>query len=184
MLFPEYVKELREIYKKHDMSLALAPGCTENALKETQTLLGFPLERGLRYAWQIADGSKLGVRVFSRPGFSTGYDFLSLASALEERDSMRQVADQYEGYVEDKPRDRRIRPGWFHDGWLPFAGFGGGILLLIQDYSPAETGNMGQIIAFTHDPDKITYVAPDFHTFLEQSLSWIKNDPEEFLEIF
>ena len=97
---------------------------------------------------------------------------------------MLSIAPQYEGYVEEKPRDQRIRPGWFHDGWLPFAGFGGGILLLIQDYSPTEEGNIGQIIAFTHDPDEISYVAPDFQTFLHHSLSSIKEDPEEFLEIF
>ena len=146
--------------------------------------MGFPLERGLRDAWLTADGSEHQVRMFSRPGFLTGYDFLSLASALKERDSMRSIAPQYEGYVEERPRDQRIRPGWFYDGWLPFAGFGGGILLLIQDYSPAEEGNTGQIIAFTHDPDEISYVAPDFQTFLHHSLSSIKEDPEEFLEMF
>ena len=64
------------------------------------------------------------------------------------------------------------------------SGFGGGILLLIQDYYPTEEGNIGQIIAFTHDPDEISYVAPDFQTFLHHSLSSIKEDPEEFLEIF
>ena len=184
MLFSEYVEELRKIYKAYGVSWGVAPGCVESSLKEAETLVGFPLERGLRDAWLTADGSEHQVRMFSRPGFLTGYDFLSLASALKERDSMRSIAPQYEGYVEERPRDQRIRPGWFHDGWLPFAGFGGGILLLIQDYSPTEEGNIGQIIAFTHDPDEISYVAPDFQTFLHHSLSSIKEDPEEFLEMF
>jgi hypothetical protein len=39
------------------------------------------------------------------------------------------------------------------------------------------------VIAFTHDPDEITYVAPDFPTFLQESLRSIDADPEEFLEI-
>ena len=184
MLFSEYIEELRKIYKKYDVPCDVARGCVESSLKEAETLLGFPLDRGLRDAWQLADGSEHGVRVFSRPGFLTGYDFLSLTSALEERENMREIAPQYEGYVEKKPRDQRIRPGWFHEGWLPFATFGGGTLLQIQDYFPTEKGNIGQIIAFTHDPDEISYVAPDFQALLSQSSSWIQENPEEFLEIF
>jgi len=182
MLFAAYIQELREIYKTYDVSWDIARRCAESSLREAETVLGFTLERGLRDAWQIADGS--GFRLFARPGFLTGYDFLSLTSALNERDNMRLVAPQYEGYVEEILRDQRIRHGWFHEGWLPFAGFGGGILRLIQDYCPSGVGNIGQIIAFTHDPDEISYVTPDFQTFLDQSLSWIKEGPEEFLEIF
>jgi cell wall assembly regulator SMI1 len=120
----------------------------------------------------------------SRPGFLTGYDFLPLVAALGERDGLRRRAPNYEGYVETGARDRRIRPGWFHDGWPPFAGFGGGTLLLIQDYSPAAPGNVGQIIAFAHDPDEISYVATDFQNFLRASLPSINRDPQEFLGIF
>jgi cell wall assembly regulator SMI1 len=184
MLFSEYVEELRKIYREYDAAWGVARGCTERSLKETEALLGFPLEQGLRDAWRIADGSEPEVRVFSRPGFLTGYDFLPLAAALEQRDVMRRRAPNYKGYVAAEARDRRIRPGWFHDGWLPFAGFAGGTLLLIQDYSPAAAGNVGQIIAFTHDPDEISYVAPDFGRFLRASLSSIQEDPEEFMGIF
>ena len=53
---------------------------------------------------------------------------------------------------------------------------------MIQDYSPSETGRAGQIIAYTHDPDEIDYVAPDLRTFLRLSLKSIKEDAEDFLE--
>jgi|SRR5262245_23694235 len=186
MLFSEYVEELQKIYSEYGVRWGVARGCTENSLKKKERLLGFPLEQGLRNAWRIADGSEPDVRVFARPGFLTGYDFLSLATALEARDGMRRRArgPNYEGYVEVEARDKRIRPGWFHDGWLPFAGFGGGTLLLIQDYSPAAAGKAGQIIAFSKDPDRMSYVASDFKNFVRASLSSIRKDPREFMRIF
>src|SRR5215471_21416605 len=100
MLFSEYVEELRKIYKAYGVSWGVAPGCVESSLKEAETLVGFPLERGLRDAWLIADGSEHQVRMFSRPGYLTGYDFLSLASALKERK-----------YAVHSPSVRRLRGG-------------------------------------------------------------------------
>jgi cell wall assembly regulator SMI1 len=182
--FADYIEELRGVYADHDAGLALHGPNTENALAEAEARLGFSLDPGLYEAWRIADGSDDEVRVFLRPGSLTGYDFLSLTSAEAARAGMERRSRQYLGYVEEAPRDQRIRDGWFHRGWVPFAAFGGGTLLLMQDYSPADGGKAGQIIAFTHDPDEISYVAPDFRTFLQLSLDAVQEDPEEFLEIF
>lgn len=184
MTFAEYVEKLRRVYSSHDADLNFAKGNTETALAKAEARLGFSLESGLRAAWGIANGSENEVRVFLRPGFLTGYDFLSLLSAEKARAGMERIASQYANYIEPTPRDRRIRDGWYQSGWLPFTAFGGNSLTLIQDYAPANAGKVGQIIAFTHDPDEISYVAPDFSTFLRLSLSAIKDDPEEFLEIF
>jgi len=184
MMFSEYVQELRKVYASHDMTLRLAAGNTAEALAEAEAKLGFLLEPGLRDAWRMANGSQYEMRVFLRPGFLSGYDFLSLDLLARERASMDRRSPRYADYVEPDPRDKCVRPGWFHNGWVPFAGFGGGSLLLMQDYSPSEVGRAGQIIAFTHDPDEISYVAPDFPTFLQQSLESIREWPEEFLEIF
>jgi len=185
MIFSAYIEELRKIYARHDLSLRLAAGNAEKTLVEAEAKLDFSLEPGLREAWRMANGSRREMPpVFAKPDFFTGYDFLSLDAAIKARAGMKRRAPQYAGYVEPEPRNKRIRPGWFHSGWVPFADFGGGTLLLIQDYSPSETGRAGQIIAYTHDPDEIDYVAPDFQTFLQLSLKSIKEDPEEFLEAF
>ncbi|WP_266158009.1 SMI1/KNR4 family protein [Dyella silvatica] len=184
MEFAKYIEKLQLLYSSHDAHLNLAKGNTETALAKAEVRLGFSLDPGLRAAWRIADGSEHEVRVFLRPGFLTGYDFLSLPSAEKARARMERVSPQYVDYIEAPPRDRRIRDGWYQRGWLPFAAFGGNSLTLIQDYAPADRGKVGQIIAFTHDPDEISYVAPDFSTFLRLSLKAIKDDPEEFLEIF
>lgn len=184
MAFAEYIEKLQRVYSRHDAQLNLAKGNTELVLTEAELRLGLSLDPGLRAAWRLADGSDNEVRVFMRPGFLTGYDFLSLTLAERARASMERASPQYANYIEPSPRDRRIRDGWYQSGWLPFAAFGGNTLMLIQDYAPADGGKAGQIIAFTHDPDEISYVAPDFPTFLQLSLKAIKEEPEEFLEIF
>ena len=109
------------------------------------------------------------------------YDLLSVAETLEQRRSMQEQSPGYADYEDPEPRDPRIRPGWFQEGWLPFAGWEGGTLLLIQDYSPAEGGQVGQIIAFTHDPDEMTYIAASLPELLVGSLAMLASDPEEFL---
>lgn len=141
-----------------------------------------PLQPGLRAAWKAADGSGTA-SLFIRSGYLTTYAFLPLADALEERESRRRIAPNYEGYENPEPRDPRIRPGWFQEGWVLFASFAEGTALLMADHSPAEGGQVGQVIAYTHDPDEISYVAPDWPTFLQLSLQEITADPEEFLEI-
>lgn len=59
-----------------------------------------------------------------RPGFVTGYEFLSVAAARKRRATLAKLAPQYKGYEDPEPRDRRIQPGWFLPGWVPFAEFG------------------------------------------------------------
>lgn len=184
MTFSDYLDEVRKVHAEFGVPLELAPACSDAALIAAETRLGFRLDPGLRAAWTIADGSQDGGNVFARPGFLTGYEFLSLDAALAERESRRRIAPNYDGHVEDTARDVRIRPGWFQQGWLPFAGFGGGTLLLMLDHSPAEAGKVGQIIAFTHDPDEISYVTSDFASLLHGSLASIREEPEDFLQLF
>ncbi|MCL2716191.1 MAG: SMI1/KNR4 family protein [Alphaproteobacteria bacterium] len=174
--FAEYILELQKIYARYGVSLRLAAGNAEKTLIKAEARLGFALEPGLRQAWRMANGSERWDYVFAT---IEPFEFLSLDKAIEERSSMEQLAPQYQGYVEPKPRDKRIRPGWYHEGWLPFASFEHCTLSLIQDYSPSEKGNAGQIIAYIHDADRIEYIAPDFPTFLALSLkSFTKKGPE------
>ena len=91
------------------------------------------------------------------------------------------TARQYDGYEQEQPRDPRICSGWYQAGWLPFAAFSAPDLLLIADHSPTASGQCGQIIAFSHDPDTISYVCTDFATLLEQSLATIREHPEDCL---
>lgn len=91
---------------------------------------------------------------------------------------MAHRALQYDGYEQEQPRDPRIGSGWYQAGWLPFVAPD---LLPIADHSPTASGQCGQIIAFSHDLDTISYVCTDFATLLEQSLATIREHPEDCL---
>lgn len=184
MDFAQYLKKLEKIYAKHDVEWSAKAGATEAQLAAAERELGFALDPGLRAAWSAMNGSDDDVWVFARPEYLSSYEFLSLDAALAEHASIRQWVSKYADYEDPEPRDARIRPGWFHEGWLPFANFSGATLMLIQDYSPAAGGRVGQIISFSHDPDRITYVAADFADYLKRSMSTIQGDPEEFLELY
>lgn len=184
MDFARYLAQLEAVYDEHDVPWSTQAGASESVLAAAERTLGFALDPGLRAAWRSSDGSADEVSLFVRPDFLTSYEFLPLKAALAAREGMRKRAKQYVGYADPEPRDRRIQAGWFHDGWLPFASFGGASLLLIQDYAPAPGGRVGQIIAYVHDPDEIAYVAVDFSDLLKRSLRDIQADPEEFLQLF
>lgn len=182
MPFPAYLTALRALYRDNGLEpLRTRPPASAADIAAAEAALGFPLDPALKAAWQTADGSDEWQTVFARPGYITGYGFLSLATALREREGMARRAPQYDGYEQEQPRDLRIRSGWYQAGWLPFAAFAAPDLLLIADHSPAAGGQRGQIIAFSHDPDTIHYVCADFATLLEQSLVTIRRYPEDCL---
>lgn len=180
MNFSHYRDRLRGVYDTHAYALNLNPAATKAALEAVEAQLGFPISADARRAWLLADGAESDA-VFIRPGFLTAYEFLSLEEAMTERAHMANRAPRYAGFDEPASTDARIMDGWSHQGWLPFASFGGGTLLLMVDHSPTEAGTPGQIIAFTHDPDKIPWVAPNFAALLMSSIVEIEADPEEFL---
>jgi len=52
---------------------------------------------------------------------------------------------------------------------------------MMIDLNPTEEGTTGQIVAFTHDPDEISFVAPSFSQFLASSLAVMAAEAEEML---
>lgn len=181
MDFSRYLSRLAPLYTQGGEPLQLRGGAPEQELRAAERELGFALDPQLRRAWQQADGGRRWQAVFARPGFYTGYEFLPLSEALRQRRAMAERAPRYGGYVQPHERDARIRPGWYQEGWLPFASFGGASLLLMLDHAPAAQGRRGQVIAFTHDPDTIDHVSEDFAGLLQASLQQIEADPEEFI---
>ncbi|MDG9970086.1 SMI1/KNR4 family protein [Achromobacter mucicolens] len=184
MNFSLYLDRLRAVCDAHGHALHLNPGAAESGLEAVEAELGFPIAADARQAWLLTNGAERDAPVFMRPGYLTAYDFLPLEKAIAGRARMADRAPRYAGYEEPEPRDARIRDGWFHPGWLPFASFGGATMLLMVDHSPSESGTPGQIIAFTHDPDQITWVAPSFAALLTGSIAEVEADPEEFLGDF
>jgi cell wall assembly regulator SMI1 len=179
--FASYARSIARLHARAGRKLVLGRPAAEARVRALEKGLGWKIPSGLRSAWRAADGGRTDSPVFARPGFLTGYDFLSVGGARAARESMRKRATQYDGYVEPRPRDRRIGSGWFRAGWLPFASFGGGSLLLLVDVTPSAAGTKGQVIAFTHDPDEITWVSRSFASFLAASARAFAKDHEELL---
>lgn len=184
MKFSTYLKGLQRLYASRDVTLELARPATAAAVDRLAHKYGFELPADLRNAFLTTNGIPGEQAFFARPGFLTSYGFLSVTSTLAQRAVMAKRAPQYRDYIEPEPRDPRIAPGWYSDGWLPFAEFGGGSLLLMIDATPGTRGVPGQVIAFTHDPDEISYVARSFERFLAASLKAAQADPDEFLQIY
>jgi cell wall assembly regulator SMI1 len=172
-----YLAGLRRAYEQAGRPIELAAGATSAALSALEHVTGQPLDACLRELWTWHDGGAANQPAFARPGLGTGYDFLPVAQALREYEALARRAPRYRDYPEPVPRDRRIRPGWFHPGWLPFAGSGEGARLLMVDASPSASGTVGQVIAFTHDPDTVDYVDASLADFLTVSLAAIIANP-------
>jgi len=178
-----FLRAIKLVYASFDLELDLERGASDATIAHLHSVIPDcePL-KPLVDLWRLADGNGEICRpVFVRPDFSTGYDLLSVQVALNQREAMRRRAPRYEGYADPSPRDRRIRPGWWQPGWLPFGAFYG-TLLLILDLSPSEHGTPGQVIAFTHDPDEITFIADSFTELLAASAEEFEANGEEVLE--
>lgn len=181
-VFGAYVEQLRALAQEFDREIELDRGAAASTLKQLARTLGFEPSLTLKQAWQLGNGSLQGAPVFARPRCLEPYEFLSTKKMLNERAGLERRAPQYKGYKEPQARDRRIRPGWYDPGWVPFASFEGATMLLIEDHAPSVKGRVGQIIAFTHDPDRMTYVAEGFPALLEESLKMFKEWRDDLLE--
>ncbi|EHC07258.1 Cell wall assembly/cell proliferation coordinating protein, KNR4-like [Shewanella baltica OS625] len=177
-----YLQALNALYANVNQTFALNHGLSNSALDEAEKQLGFTLAPPLRELWGYANGGNEWSTVFARKDYFCRYDFLSLASSLKYRDRMQKQAQHYVGYHEPEVRDPKIQSGWYQEGWLPFAQFGGGTLLLIADHSPSALGQMGQVLAYTHDPDMMDFICPNLSQFFEQSLAQISLYPDELIE--
>lgn len=176
-----FLAGIRNVYDQEEAEFVAHPGASDEAIDEYKRAVELSPSSTLLALWKAADGTDS--TLLCRPGFLTGYDLLSLQGSLRYRAAMEQRAPRYGDYQGPEsrlPRDRRIRAGWFHAGWLPFASFGGSTLLLIEDHSPSEEGRFGQIIGFVHDPDEMVYVADSLSELLELTLPQIRSEPSEY----
>lgn len=177
----DYLAAIAEMYRDAGAEIEFAPPLGADDLDALLGDAGAKVPDWLRELWLVADGAESFTPVFARTGFLTGFDFLSVAQSLDLRRRLGAIAANFADWAEPEPRDERIRPGWFPSGWVPFAAFGGSSLVLFADGDPASTGQHGQVIAYVHDPDAISLVAPDGARFLTASLAAFHAGSDEFL---
>lgn len=74
----------------------------------------------------------------------------------------------------DIPIDDKIIDDSSKMKWLHFADCmnNGGTSQLFIDFSPSAKGNVGQIVMFVHDSDRIKVIADSFDEYLEKMIKW------------
>jgi len=105
------------------------------------------------------------------------YYLLSSEEIIENK-SLAQ--EWYSDYVnrefdpEDIPIDERIIDDASKMKWLHFSDCmnNGGTSQLFIDFSPSDSGTIGQIVMFVHDSDRIEVIANSFDEYLEKMIKW------------
>lgn len=105
------------------------------------------------------------------------YYLLSSEEIIENK-SLAQ--EWYSDYVNrefdpaDIPVDDRIIDDASKMKWLHFSDCmnNGGSSQLFIDFSPSESGTIGQIVMFVHDSDRIEVIASSFDEYLEKMIKW------------
>ncbi len=98
-----------------------------------------------------------------------------LLSAKQMRKNQDLAARYYGDYVdrlfdeEGVAVDQRIVRDSQTMRWLHFADCmnNGGTSQLFLDFSPSETGTIGQVVRFLHDPDELAVIADSFDDYLQ-----------------
>jgi len=104
----------------HDAPLLaenLAPGATADELADAEEQLGFPIPAGLRELWSLHNG-----QLEEMNGFIESLDFLDLARAVDERDSVLPAIEFLREDPSSWPEAGVTEVEALSDQWVPFAG--------------------------------------------------------------
>lgn len=72
-------------------------------------------------------------------------------------------------------RDSRIKPYLFNQKWFPFAQYCDSCYLML-DFDPDKEGKDGQVICYSHDPDRVLYVASSLRDLVNSITDAIIHD--------
>lgn len=95
----------------------LAPGATDAELASAEKQLGFPIPTGLRELWSLHNG-----QLEELNGFVESLDLLSLARAVDERDSVIPFVEFLREDPSSWKRAGVVEAEALSDRWVPFAG--------------------------------------------------------------
>jgi hypothetical protein len=95
----------------------LAPGASEAELARAEKQLGFPIPPGLRELWSLHNG-----QFEEMNGFVESLDLLSLARAVDERDSVIPFVEFLREDPSSWKRAGVVEAEALSDRWVPFAG--------------------------------------------------------------
>lgn len=147
----------------------LAPGCSDAAIAEFESIVGRPFPESLKQLYKLHDGQHGAAN--SGPFY--GLSFLSLAAAKTHWESWKDIIDEWspEEMTEASAfctsgSSGAIQTLYANRYWIPFAFDYGGNHLGV-DLDPGERGTLGQVINFGSDEEDKYVVATSVDTFIE-----------------
>jgi cell wall assembly regulator SMI1 len=147
----------------------LAPGCSDAAIVEFESLVGRPFPESLKNLYKWHDGQ----RGATNSGLFYGLEFLSLAKARENWESWKDIIDEWspEEMTEGSAfctsgTPDAVQALYANRYWIPFAYDYCGNHLGV-DLDPGARGTVGQVINFGSDEEDKYVVATSVAAFME-----------------
>lgn len=170
----EYFEEYQEVN-----------GATKTQIQTFEQKFDVTLPSDLKALFQYKNGSKFFDIFFIDIG---ACEFHFTLLSLEEITAKKEYFQNKNALLSDFPEyfseqdianmaDERIKPYLFNEKWIPFAQASGSIYLML-DFTPANKGEVGQIICYIHDPDKIVYVANSITEVIDSTLDFLSLSDE------
>ena len=188
---PHEFQRLSRIFERLGFPLKTAPPASDVKIDSIEEITGIAVDDDLKQLWRISNGSQRcdwfadgEVEDFSPHEFQSIQQVLSGWNLFAPYDEAL-YAQWYddESWGERDPRIQRhlLR----HSKWLAVTDCYGGHQQLHFDADPTELGIYGQMILFSHDPDRIDWSDNNFLSFFRRSndlLEELAGDPELLIE--
>jgi uncharacterized protein (TIGR02996 family) len=145
--------------------ISLREGASDEAIRQAETALGFPLPEDLRESYRAHDGS--GPHGFFPPSVGVESVLLSLSGVVRAWEMWKQLLEQGT-FAGGEPRSAKgIRCEWWNVRWVPFATNTAGNYSCV-DLAPTPGGKVGQLISMDHESGEHWLLAPSFRHWLYQ----------------
>ena len=122
--------------------------------------------------WREYEKGTIGELILGADEAMGGYPYY-LLSAKQIVETQNEAFDFYADYInrkyEEVPIDEHITSDASQLNWLHFSDCmnNGGTSQLFIDFSPSDTGKVGQVVRFVHDPDAMDVIADSFDDYLK-----------------
>jgi cell wall assembly regulator SMI1 len=144
--------------------------------------MGLELPEDLRAFYLIADGAESSGIFPSCESYDMAFSPLPLEEVVYGWKMHKELLEtgNFPGKAESDPG---IAPAWWHVGWIPFAGNGGGDFFCI-DTVPTAGGTRGQVIAHSHESGKRVKLADSLSAYLSQIAGGLESNALKYDETY
>lgn len=152
-----------------DLKRYLNEGASNKEIMRLEKETGYNFPDSFKALYSIHNGEK------SNLGLFFGFHWLSIHDILDHWNNNRKCHDNLLSNGVISIEKEKIKEEYFYPGWVPIAYDYCGNYIGI-DFSPGKAGNIGQIINFGRDENKLFVISNSFTKLLELLLNQFEND--------